>query len=232
MATAHLRHAIEPGAVSVTSRPRVPEGTPEHEDGHIFSVIEKEMSEIALPWASPIIRERGTREAYRAEAEAQRIRWNELTERWRWASVTGKEPPAAKKRPQSPRSQAGIHGLGFLRAGVTVRRLEHVVGLSKRGDQGHERARGWLRWAEDTGSRREAMARRIEILSRRRDAPLAQTLLPSRALAEDIRLSLVKVNTARKQERKKWCENELQRSMLRTSGEVRPRTKCSGWAEL
>ena len=44
------------------------------------------------------------------------------------------------------------------------------------------------------------MARRIEILSRRRGAPHAQTLLPSRALAEDIRLSMVKVNSARKQE--------------------------------
>ena len=60
--------------------------------------IEAEMRELALPWFSPVIRgEHDVREAYRLDSEAKWIRWNELAERWRWASITVEEPRAAAK---------------------------------------------------------------------------------------------------------------------------------------
>ena len=94
----HLRHSVELRAVSVLSRPRAPKGLPEHAEGPLCLAIEAEMRELALPWSSPVIRgENEVREAYRLETEAKWIRWDELAERWRWASITGEEPLAAAK---------------------------------------------------------------------------------------------------------------------------------------
>ena len=78
--------------MSVLSSPRVPKGNPEHGDG-VFCA-EKEMSEIALPGAP----RSWENEARGRLAEAQWIRWNELMERWRWASVIGERSHLRRER--------------------------------------------------------------------------------------------------------------------------------------
>ena len=139
----HLSHSVMLRAVPVLRRPRVPKGLPEFGEGPLCKVIEEEMCELAQPWEAPIFGSMAeVREAYRVETEALWARWNELSEKWRWSSITGKEPPAAAKghgatpalvkrdlRPHKTKLE--FTDLDFCKlALVTVlRRLAHIVGF-------------------------------------------------------------------------------------------------------
>ena len=79
------------------------------------------------------------------ETEAKWIRWNELAERWRWASITGEEPPAAAKghgrvptlvkrdlRPHEAKLVFSDLDFCELSLVTATRRLEHLVGILDR----------------------------------------------------------------------------------------------------
>ena len=98
------------------------------------------------------------REEYRLETEAKWIRWNELAERWRWASITGEEPPAAAKghgrvptlvkrdlRPHEAKLEFSDLDFCELALVTVTRRLEHVVGiLDRQGVRGWKQVQGHL----------------------------------------------------------------------------------------
>ena len=230
----HLSHSVKLRAVTVLKRPRVPKGPPVFGEGPLCKAIEEEMAEFAKP--SPIFGNMTeVRESYRVETEARWARWNELSEKWRWASITGKEPPAAAKghgaipmlvkrdlRPHEAKLEFTDLDFCELALVTVLRRLEHVVGLlDKHGERSREEARGHLaalgrgHWNKTT--RCEQWRERIDSLSHCGNSPCDLTLLQSRQLLEDLRLFVTKVNNERKQERivpgKKLCEKALQGSM-------------------